>query len=63
MYKCDIHTSDKLWNRLLSQSQLTFELHLQFYGSTSLFFWSYVIHTFIRFRYYCALIFESFECK
>lgn len=61
MYKCDIHMSDKLWNRLLSQSQLTFELHLQFYDSTSLFFWSYVIRTFIRFRYYCALIFESFE--
>lgn len=43
MYKCDIHMSDKLWNRLLSQSQLTFELHLQFYDSTSLFFWSYVV--------------------
>lgn len=43
MYKCDIHMSDKLWNRLLSQSQLIFELHLQFYDSTSLFFWSYVV--------------------
>lgn len=43
MYKCDIHMSDKLWNRLLSQLQLTFELHLQFYDSTSLFFWSYVV--------------------